>query len=64
MKSVAERIFDEEQRCMAALIDNPADPHLNGRLLGLQRARDIAEEWQRENPGRRMRIAPEDTSGW
>jgi len=31
----------EEQRCQLAINDSPTDPHLNGRLVGLQRARDI-----------------------
>jgi len=31
----------EEHRCQLAINEAPADPHLNGRLVGLQRARDI-----------------------
>jgi hypothetical protein len=31
----------EEQRCQMAINENPLDPHLLGRLTGLQRARDI-----------------------
>jgi hypothetical protein len=34
-------LVSEEQRCQAAISENPLDPHLHGRLTGLQRARDI-----------------------
>jgi len=38
---IAELIFADEQRCREAIYADPANPHLNGRLMGLQRARDI-----------------------
>lgn len=42
LPSLAAAIFDEEQRCNAAIRHDPTSVHLNSRLLGLQRARDIA----------------------
>lgn len=38
----ADRIFADEQACQAALAADPTNAWLAGRLLGLQRARDIA----------------------
>lgn len=47
---VCRAIFAEEQRCQAVIgtatdgdVQSPQYAHLNGRLLGLQRARDIDE---------------------
>jgi hypothetical protein len=39
---IAAAIWDDEQRCQSAIVDDPTSVHLNGRLAGLQRARDIA----------------------
>jgi hypothetical protein len=40
-EDIAERIFLDEQKCRGAIVKKPTDAFLNGRLLGLQRARDI-----------------------
>ena len=40
---IARAIWDDEQLCAQAIYANPTEPHLNGRAMGLQRARDIAE---------------------
>jgi hypothetical protein len=42
-KRIAEDIFNEEQKIQQYIVSRPTNPSLNGRLLGLQRARDIAE---------------------
>ena len=43
-REIAEAIFNEHA---AVTFPNPTDPHRNGFFLGLQRARDIAEGFQR-----------------
>lgn len=45
-RRIAAMIFAEEQRCIDAANADPLNPHLSGRLAGLQRARDIAEATQ------------------
>lgn len=42
--ATANRLVVEEQRLQAAIANDPTNPHLQGRLAGLQRARDIAAE--------------------
>lgn len=37
----SQLIWNDERACLEALRDNPTDPHLNGKLGGLQRSRDI-----------------------
>ncbi|MFE6966978.1 hypothetical protein ACFVAJ_17840 [Agromyces sp. NPDC057679] len=56
-KTIAEAIWDDEQRCGEAIADVDPDKigthhyaHLNGRLLGLQRARDIAADISLRGP--------------
>lgn len=39
--SIASQIFADEQKCQEAIDKDPTSEHLNGRLAGLQRARDI-----------------------
>ena len=43
-REIAEAIFNEHA---AVTFPNPTDLHRNGFFLGLQRARDIAEGFQR-----------------
>lgn len=50
IRSVADLIRDDEQECLQALTEHPLDAWLNGRLVGLQRARDIAAEAERTSP--------------
>lgn len=44
-RGIAEAIFADERACTEAISKDPTNPHLNGRLVGLQRARDIAESF-------------------
>lgn len=39
--TIAARIFKEEQALQQSILKDPTNPHLNGALGGLQRARDI-----------------------
>lgn len=39
---IAQAIWNDERKCQAAIVNDPTNAHLNGRLAGLQRARDIA----------------------
>lgn len=41
---IAEAIVDDEQRCQAVIDAHPTNPWMCGRLVGLQRARDIAAD--------------------
>lgn len=41
---VAAGIVADEQKCQEAINANPTNPHLQGRLTGLQRARDIVTD--------------------
>lgn len=45
---LGSKFLAEEQKCQAAIVANPASEALNGRLIGLQRARDIAMGHVRE----------------
>lgn len=47
LRATAARIVAEEQRLQAAIADDPTNPHLQGHLAGLQRARDITTEGSR-----------------
>lgn len=40
-EAIAARIVADEQKCQDAISADPTNPHLAGRLAGLQRARDI-----------------------
>lgn len=42
--SIAARIVEEEQALLREIAKEPTFAYLNGRLSGLQRARDIAKE--------------------
>ncbi|QVJ03432.1 hypothetical protein KGD82_16395 [Nocardiopsis eucommiae] len=41
-EQIAEAIHADEVKCQEAITEDPVDAGLHGRLVGLQRARDIA----------------------